>query len=276
MSYNGGYVPGGGGGSSAWGGISGDIGDQTDLQNALDAKTEYASAGTQNYLPRLDANGDFVDSAVSDDGTTVLFARKAQINSSAIGNVPLTVNGFSGQTAALIEAKVNGGANVFSVSAAGAVAASSLALPNSFNIAGSSILHSAGARLNSVSNGVWSFLNASSVGGTVSFPALSPAQITSDQNNYTLASPSYFIRLSSDASRSITGFVGYGTVVNGEVHIIVNVGSNNIVLVHESGLSTAANQFLNSTGADITLSANQSAELIYDSTSSRWRVWKRN
>lgn len=104
----------------------------------------------------------------------------------------------------------------------------------------------------------------------------SPAQITADQNNYQAGSGrSYFYRLSSDASRSITGLnpVG-GTNQNGETHILANVGSNNIVLVNESASSTAGNRFTNSTGADITLAANEAALVWYDGTSSRWRVFK--
>jgi hypothetical protein len=65
-----------------------------------------------------------------------------------------------------------------------------------------------------------------------------------------------------------------GTNQNGEVHIIVNVGSNNIVLVNESASSTAGNRFTNSTGADITLAPNEGAKVWYDGTSSRWRVFK--
>lgn len=104
----------------------------------------------------------------------------------------------------------------------------------------------------------------------------SPSQITADQNNYQAGSGrSYFYRLSSDASRNVTGFnPAGGTNQNGEVHIFINVGSNNIVLVNESASSTAANRFTNSTGADITLAANEAALVMYDGTSSRWRVFK--
>lgn len=62
----------------------------------------------------------------------------------------------------------------------------------------------------------------------------------------------------------------------GAFRMIINVGSNNIVLKHEDANSTAANRFLNSTGADITLSANQAADLYYDEQNTRWRVFKRN
>ena len=98
---------------------------------------------------------------------------------------------------------------------------------------------------------------------------ISPTQITANQNDYapTGFSTATVLRLTSDASRNITGLAG-GAL--GRYIIIHNVGSNPIVLVNSSGSSTAANQFLFS--ADITLQANQSIALRYDGTSSRWRA----
>ncbi len=118
--------------------------------------------------------------------------------------------------------------------------------------------------------------NTASNGGSLRSIPDSPTQITADQNNYQAGSGrSMFYRLSTDASRNVTGLnPAGGTNQNGEVHYIINVGSNNIVLVNESASSTAGNRFTNSTGADITLAANEAALLIYDNTSSRWRVFK--
>lgn len=103
---------------------------------------------------------------------------------------------------------------------------------------------------------------------------LSPAQITSDQNDY---NPTGFnnggspagasiLRLNSDASRNVTGLVGG---VSGRLLIISNVGSNAIVLKDEDAGSTAANRF--AFASDFTLNADQSLTLWYDATSSRWR-----
>jgi len=104
----------------------------------------------------------------------------------------------------------------------------------------------------------------------ISSPATSPAQITADQNNYSPGT-GWFIRLASDASRNLTGLVAG---VDGQVAEIWNVGSNNIVIQDESSTtaSTAANRFLTSTAADLTLTPKKCAELRYDGTSSRWRV----
>lgn len=110
------------------------------------------------------------------------------------------------------------------------------------------------------------------VGGTWRARANTPSQITANQNNYNPGGPSYTQRLSTDASRDLTGLTFTDPQVNGQVHRIWNVGSNALVLKHQSVSSTAANRFLNSTGSDISLAANECADLQYDSTDSRWRV----
>jgi hypothetical protein len=113
-------------------------------------------------------------------------------------------------------------------------------------------------------------------GGTLAAKPTSPAQITSNQNNYNPGTPSLYLRLNTDVSRSITGLVFSTIQVDGQTHVIVNVGSADIVLKHQDASSTAGNRFLNSSGADITLTANQIADVWYDATTARWRVTKRN
>lgn len=97
---------------------------------------------------------------------------------------------------------------------------------------------------------------------------ISPTQITSDQNDYapTGFSTASVLRISTDASRNITGLAGGS---DGRIIWIYNVGSFAAVLKDESASSTAANRF--GFGADLTLGSKQGAQLIYDSTSSRWR-----
>lgn len=98
---------------------------------------------------------------------------------------------------------------------------------------------------------------------------ISPAQITADQDNYnpTGLSGAVRLRLSSDASRSITGLQGGST---GRRITIANVGSNNITLVDEGGTSTALNRF--ALLADLVLTPDSMCELSYDSTNQRWRL----
>jgi len=98
---------------------------------------------------------------------------------------------------------------------------------------------------------------------------ISPAQITSNQNDYnpTGLSTASVLRLNTDASRDITGLQGGA---DGRIIVLVNVGSFAIVLKDDDGAtSTAANRFALS--GDITLSADDGVILQYDSTSSRWR-----
>ena len=115
---------------------------------------------------------------------------------------------------------------------------------------------------------------ASSTGATFRHIPTRPSQITADQNNYAPGGASKLQYWTTDAARTITGLSL--SQVDGQVHEIWNVGSNNIVLANESASSTAANRFQNTTGADITLAAKQMAFLRYDNTQSRWLVTKGN
>lgn len=97
-----------------------------------------------------------------------------------------------------------------------------------------------------------------------------PAQITSDQNDYNPSSSvcvSDTLMLSSNASRNITGLAGG---VSGCEVLLVNTGSNPIILKDSDAGSTASNRF--SFGGDITLAANQTARLFYQAGSvNKWR-----
>ncbi len=97
---------------------------------------------------------------------------------------------------------------------------------------------------------------------------LSPAQIVADQNDYNPAglSTASVLRLSTDASRNLTGLAGG---IKDRMLAIVNVGSYNLVLKKENAGSAAANRF--ALDGDLTLSANQACILWYDHDTDRWR-----
>lgn len=97
---------------------------------------------------------------------------------------------------------------------------------------------------------------------------ITPAQITGNVDNYapTGLSTATVLRLSSDASRNITGLTGGAA---GRVVVLHNVGSNAIVLKDDT-TSTAANRF--ALTADINMTADSVAVLQYDATSERWRA----
>jgi len=112
--------------------------------------------------------------------------------------------------------------------------------------------------------------DGSSNPGTLRSVPRTPAQITGDQNDYAPGLARYY-RLSSDASRTITGLsVGQ---VDGQECEVWNVGAQNIVLAHDT-TSTAANRFLCTGAANITLAADEVALLRYDATTQRWRTRK--
>lgn len=98
---------------------------------------------------------------------------------------------------------------------------------------------------------------------------LTPTQLAANANDYAPSgyATASMMRLSSDAARDITGIdagVGMGRLV------LVNVGSFAITLKDADANSAAANRF--AFGADYVLAAGASVSIVYDSTSSRWRL----
>ncbi len=59
---------------------------------------------------------------------------------------------------------------------------------------------------------------------------------------------------------------------DGDTFKLTNIGTVNMTLGHQDVGSLAANRIASPTVANYVLAANQSAELIYDATSSRWRI----
>jgi hypothetical protein len=98
---------------------------------------------------------------------------------------------------------------------------------------------------------------------------ITPTQLSANTNDYapTGFSTSNVVRISTDASRNITGLAGGA---DGRLIHLLNVGSFSAVLKDEDANSTAANRF--GFGADQTLATKQGATLIYDATASRWRL----
>jgi hypothetical protein len=98
---------------------------------------------------------------------------------------------------------------------------------------------------------------------------ITPTQITTATNDYapTGFSTASTLRISTDASRTITGLAGGA---DGRIIIVHNVGSFDAVLKNQDAGSSAANRFL--FGGDMTLAADTSVTLRYDGTSSKWRA----
>jgi hypothetical protein len=107
--------------------------------------------------------------------------------------------------------------------------------------------------------------------GTLRSVPVTPAQITSNQNDYAPTPGAMFYRLSTDAARNITGLVAG---VDGQVCEFWNVGLQTIVLKHEDAGSAAANRFYCVGSVDITFNPNGMVRLTYDGTIQGWRVGK--
>lgn len=103
------------------------------------------------------------------------------------------------------------------------------------------------------------------------------SHITTNLDDWTPTTRARNIRISTDASRTLTG-INYNLPANfdGEQHEIWNIGSFNLVLQNQGGTSTAAYRFICDIGGDITLRPNERAYLEYDGTTQRWRVSKLN
>jgi hypothetical protein len=121
------------------------------------------------------------------------------------------------------------------------------------------------------SNGLPFYANSSASTGNQWGPIiLSPAQITANQTDYA-PGVANILRLSSDASRTIYSMAAQA---GGLFILIVNVGSNNIVLAHDDGATgTAAQRFLCMGYANITLGPDDAAHGFYDATTARWRMY---
>lgn len=99
---------------------------------------------------------------------------------------------------------------------------------------------------------------------------ISPAQLSANTDNWapTGFATALHIRFSTDASRNITGIAAPTT---GRTILLENIGAQDAVLVHDA-TSTAANRFYCPGSANFTLGANSACWIVYDATSSRWRV----
>ncbi len=102
---------------------------------------------------------------------------------------------------------------------------------------------------------------------------ISPTALSGDVNNYAPTGLATCNALRIDggaANRNITGL----SANNWRFILLVNIGtSNNLVLVHASASSTAANQFDLAGAANRTLLPRESVVLWYDSSSTKWRAF---
>jgi hypothetical protein len=102
-------------------------------------------------------------------------------------------------------------------------------------------------------------------------PIVISPTVTADQDDYnpTGWGTAGLVRLTADNTRSITGF---DAAVTYNTKTLINIGTNEIYLANDSASSSAGNRIYTPNGLTYLLPAGWSVELIYDSTSSHWRI----
>lgn len=107
----------------------------------------------------------------------------------------------------------------------------------------------------------------------VSTPAISPAALTGDVNDYspTGLSTARVVRIDPGAAdRVITGLTAQEA---GRLLLLVNIStSKRFTLSYENTSSVAANRFLGPGGADVNVIKEGAVMVYYDGTSARWRT----
>ena len=116
--------------------------------------------------------------------------------------------------------------------------------------------------------------------GSLVFASSTPAAIVANQNDYVLTG-SAFQRLNCTTASDITGIAPPtgGTHVDGRMIRLVNVGTATVRLMHNDTGSTAANRMYHHNATNVSLTVNEWADLVYDSTdngsgAAGWRIVK--
>lgn len=99
---------------------------------------------------------------------------------------------------------------------------------------------------------------------------ISPSQITSDQDDWNPSGLFLATVIRVDGDSGIRGITSITATYDGDMKSIVNVGSYPIYFPCEHPDGTAANRFTGS--QDYMLLPSQIMHIVYDGTSSRWRV----
>lgn len=241
--------------------------DKTNMAAMLLADAPTPPAGVRSYTLT-------VDTAVDD--TDYVFVLEV-----GDANVTYTINSGAGATTSSIAAAIrdaldndtnNDGAGVMvdfitEGGGAGATAVIEGLVPGDFFVATES-----DANLSlSVASDVVDTTGAEAATNAIVGGALAVA-LVADQNNYdpfTPASPETLLVLTPDASpRNITGLVSYHRFL----HIVNASATHTVQLAHESGSSSAANQFSLVGGTSYVIPPRGAVVAIYDDVNSKWHL----
>lgn len=92
--------------------------------------------------------------------------------------------------------------------------------------------------------------------------------LSAQANNLSIGS-NVVQRITASAPLTITGFAGGAS---GKMIHVVTIGANRLRITHEGTASTAANRVITPNQLNMDLEEGDSAILVYDSTTNRWRV----
>lgn len=266
--------------------ISGKMNDLFRWQIVLGDNTAEtgSNAGSSFVIGRYSDTGVLIDTPFSinrANGQVVLVdglsVPRALSSAPAIVFATDTNTGFFSPSPNYIVA-VEGGSYVF-----GMPALTELAIFNNSPIAfdaaqgqGDSFLMRAAPGVIEVANGAAGVIGG---GGTLAYPPRTPSTLASGPTpNYSMGSNvSKYQRITANPSAStLSGLTAATPQVDGQEHVIINIGTGILTLTHQDTASSVGNRFFNSTAASIALSQNQAADLFFDATSNFWRVYKRN
>jgi hypothetical protein len=104
--------------------------------------------------------------------------------------------------------------------------------------------------------------------GNVAYQKGSDYSTTGSQNNVDFGTGALF-RLTGASTQTITGITNGA---DGRLITLINAASQAAVLSNNSGSSSSGNKIITGTGSDLSIAAGASVSLVYDSTSTVWRV----
>jgi len=111
---------------------------------------------------------------------------------------------------------------------------------------------------------------AANFGGGVALRAGTTYTTAGSANNVSLGNSSYVRLDTAGAAQVLTGIVAGA---DGQLLTLTNADAAlAVTLANESASSTAANRIVTGTGVDLNVAAGASVSLIYDASSTRWRV----
>lgn len=121
-----------------------------------------------------------------------------------------------------------------------------------------------GLKINVIGSGL-----ALDVSGSVAYRSGTDYTGVGTQNDVSLLGSSSNYRLDPASALTLNGIAG-GT--GGKMLILNNVSTTTVTIENQAAASAAANRIITGSGSNIILASDQSATLLYDATTARWRV----